>query len=52
VTTIFEILIAMLLEFYTPAGMLSCDVGQNLSTIFRELFTLMTRRVILEKLDF
>jgi hypothetical protein len=52
VTTIFEILIALLLEIYTQAGMLCCDVGQNLPTNLREVFTFMTHRVILEVLGF
>ena len=47
VTAIFQILIAVLLEFYIQGDMLSCDVGQIIPTIFRKLFALMTYRDIL-----
>jgi hypothetical protein len=52
VTAIFEILIAVLLEFYTQAGMLSCDAGKIVTTIFRKLFAIMTHCVILRRLGF
>jgi hypothetical protein len=52
VTAIFKILIAVLLEFDIQVGMLSCDVGQIVSNIFRKIFALMTHRDILEDLDF